>query len=134
MKETREERFTRLAEARVGKVTHMLRLIGNFSSGAYAYSDEDIEKIFFWIRKEVDAAEEKMRSRSKRKKSNFRLSDPAELNPEEAAEEQDAAAACASRLLGLSSTDRVCAECGYPLDPNDFSCPVCDSQDSCYLE
>ena len=41
MKETKEARFRRVAEARVNKLIRMLRLLGNCSgTNTYAYDDE----------------------------------------------------------------------------------------------
>lgn len=46
-KETKHERFVRLAEARTNKIIATLRLLGNCSSpAAYEYSKADISKIF----------------------------------------------------------------------------------------
>ena len=43
-KETKEERFIRLAEARVNKILSMMRLLGNLSStGFYQYSCDQVE-------------------------------------------------------------------------------------------
>ena len=45
-KETKEERFIRLAEARVNKILSMMRLLGNLSStGFYQYSRDQVEQI-----------------------------------------------------------------------------------------
>ena len=53
-KETKREKFVRLAEARTNKIIEMLRLLGNCSSKAnYEYTDDDIRKIFSTIDKEV---------------------------------------------------------------------------------
>ena len=46
-RETKEEKFRRLAEARVNKILHLLRLLGNLSwTGTYAYTREQVEQIF----------------------------------------------------------------------------------------
>ena len=53
-KETKREKFVRLAEARTNKIIEMLRLLGNCSSKAnYEYTDDDIRKIFSTIDQEV---------------------------------------------------------------------------------
>ncbi len=53
-KETKEERFIRIAEARTNKILHMLRLLGNCSNKAnYEYTDEDVKKIFGVLEKEL---------------------------------------------------------------------------------
>ena len=46
MKESKEERFHRVVEARVNKLIKMLRLLGNCSGVAYAYTPEQVEQIF----------------------------------------------------------------------------------------
>ena len=53
-KESKRERFVRLAEARTNKVLEMIRLLGNCSSKTYyEYSDEDIKKIFGVLEREL---------------------------------------------------------------------------------
>lgn len=53
-KETKRERFVRLAEARTNKILEMMRLLGNCSSKAnYEYSDDDIKQIFSALEKEL---------------------------------------------------------------------------------
>lgn len=53
-KESKRERFVRIAEARTNKILEMIRLLGNCSSKAnYEYSDEDIKKIFGALEKEL---------------------------------------------------------------------------------
>ena len=47
MKETKQERFKRLAEARVNKILKMFKLLGNCSfKGTYEYTEEQVEKVF----------------------------------------------------------------------------------------
>lgn len=47
MKESKEDRFCRVAEARVNKIIKMMRLLGNCSNNAvYAFSPEQVEQIF----------------------------------------------------------------------------------------
>ena len=53
-KETREERFRRLAEARVNKLLQLFRLLGNLSwTGTYAYTREQVEQIFTTLQMEL---------------------------------------------------------------------------------
>lgn len=55
MKESKESRFKRIAEARVNKITAMLRLLGNCSfKGNYEYTEEQINKIFDKLYSELD--------------------------------------------------------------------------------
>ena len=52
--ETPEQRFKRLAEPRTKAVLNKLRILGNCSSKRlYSYSQEDIDKIFSTINKQV---------------------------------------------------------------------------------
>jgi len=53
-KESRRERFIRIAEARTNKILTMLRLLGNCSSKAnYEYTEKDIRQIFGALEKEI---------------------------------------------------------------------------------
>lgn len=46
-RETKKEKFVRLAENRTNKALEMIRLIGNLSNkNVYEYTDADVEKIF----------------------------------------------------------------------------------------
>lgn len=47
MKESRKERFQRLATNRVNRILNDLRLLGNLSNrSSYDYGDDEIQKIF----------------------------------------------------------------------------------------
>lgn len=53
-KESRRERFVRIAEARTNKILTMLRLLGNCSSKAnYEYTEKDIRQIFGVLEREI---------------------------------------------------------------------------------
>lgn len=53
-KETKRERFIRIAEARTNRIIDNMRLLGNCSSRSnYEYTDEDIKKIFGTLEKEL---------------------------------------------------------------------------------
>lgn len=57
MRESKRDRFVRIAEARTNKIMDMLRLLGNCSNKSnYDYDEEDIKQIFAAIDKEVKAA------------------------------------------------------------------------------
>ena len=59
-KETKRERFVRIAEARTNKILEMMRLLGNCSSKSnYDYTDEDIKKIFNTLEKELKVTKNK---------------------------------------------------------------------------
>ena len=63
IKETKRERFVRLAEARTNKIIEMLKLLGNCSNkGSYDYTDEDVRKIFGEIDKEMKNARSRFMS------------------------------------------------------------------------
>ena len=52
--ESKRERFVRIAENRTNKIINMIRLLGNCSyKGNYEYTDEDVQKIFAAIDKEL---------------------------------------------------------------------------------
>jgi DNA-binding transcriptional regulator YiaG len=52
--ETPEERFKRLATSRTNAVLDKLRILGNLSNRQlYSYSEEEIDKIFSAINKEI---------------------------------------------------------------------------------
>ncbi|MDD6120494.1 MAG: hypothetical protein PUB57_08265 [Selenomonadaceae bacterium] len=60
MEDKRRERFLRLAPARVQKIINQLQILGNCANTSnYAYTDEEIKKIFDAIRQEVDSTEQK---------------------------------------------------------------------------
>ena len=73
-KETKHQRFVRLAEARTNKIIATLRLLGNCSNPTvYEYSKSDVTKIFHAIDEAVSDA---MRRFNKQDTGNkpFRLS------------------------------------------------------------
>lgn len=58
--ETKRERFVRIAENRTNKIIDMLRLLGNCANKSnYDYSEEDINKIFSTLEKELKVAKMK---------------------------------------------------------------------------
>jgi hypothetical protein len=60
--ETRHEKFQRLATKRTNQVLHDLRLIGNLSSKSnYDYIEEEVEKMFSVIRKQLNTVQAKFR-------------------------------------------------------------------------
>jgi hypothetical protein len=59
-KESKEERFKRLAEARVNKLLKSIRLLGNLSNkNNYAYTDDDIIEMLGKIRTEIGVTKKK---------------------------------------------------------------------------
>ena len=66
--ETRKERFRRVATRRTNKILEQIRILGNCSNkSSYSYKDEDIQKIFSAIEKELRFMKTKfMNSKKKR--------------------------------------------------------------------
>lgn len=73
MRESKPERFRRVAEARVNKIIKMVRLLGNCSNPAvYAYTAEQVQQIFATLRAELNRVQERF-AQSRRKQ--FSLSE-----------------------------------------------------------
>ena len=73
-RETKREKFVRLAEARTNKIIDMLQLLGHCSnSSAYDYSQEDVDKIFSAIESEVKEARKKFNKIESKKSTRFTL-------------------------------------------------------------
>jgi len=52
--ETKEQKFRRIASARANRILDDLRLLGNCSNkSAYSYSENEVNKIFRTIEKEI---------------------------------------------------------------------------------
>ena len=69
--ETRRERFKRVAERRTNEILNRIRILGNcYNRSAYSYNDQEVQKIFSTIEKELRFVKAKF---SKREKNNFRL-------------------------------------------------------------
>lgn len=77
MKESKEDRFRRVVEARVNKLIKMLRLLGNCSGIAYAYTPDQVEQVFAALQTELDNAHQRFAHSGKGKK-RFSLSDEPE--------------------------------------------------------
>jgi len=62
--ETPEQRFKRIAEVRTNAVLDRLRILGNLSNRQmYSYTEEDIDKIFSAINKQIKEVRAKFNSR-----------------------------------------------------------------------
>ena len=73
-RETKREKFVRLAEARTNKIIDMLQLLGNCSnSSTYDYTQQDVDKIFAPIESEVKEAKKKFNRIESKKSSRFTL-------------------------------------------------------------
>ena len=72
--ETKREKFVRLAEARTNKILDTLTLLGNCSNtGAYEYSQKDIDKIFKAIQTQVDDTRKRFSKQDSSKSTRFTL-------------------------------------------------------------
>ena len=79
-KETKEEKFIRLAEARVNKILSMMRLLGNLSSlGFYQYSRDQVEQIFTALQLELIKNKMRFLQPHREKRKHFSLSEPFEF-------------------------------------------------------
>ena len=66
--ETPEERFKRVAEARTNAVIDKLRILSNVSNRQiYSYSEEDINKIFLAINRQLKDLRAKFNSHKQQK-------------------------------------------------------------------
>lgn len=73
-KETKRDKFVRLAEARTNKIIDMLQLLGNCSNAnAYDYTQKDVDKIFNAIESEVREAKKKFSKMESKKSTCFTL-------------------------------------------------------------
>ena len=69
MKETRRQRFKRIAGARTNKILDMLKLLSNCANtGNYEYADDDVKKIFNAIESEVKVSKAKFIKSTKKNK------------------------------------------------------------------
>ena len=75
MKETKNARFRRVAEARVNKIIRMLRLLGNCSgTNTYVYDSDAVEQIFTALQIELDQARKRFSENGRPGRNRFSLS------------------------------------------------------------
>ena len=73
-KETKREKFVRIAEARTNKIIDMIQLLGNCSNkNQYEYTQKDVNKIFNAIQVELDEAKKRYSKQDSQKGSKFTL-------------------------------------------------------------
>ena len=60
-KESKAERFIRLAEPRVSKACKAISLVGNFASGSYEYTEQQVDAMFGAMQDSLDTARAKYR-------------------------------------------------------------------------
>jgi hypothetical protein len=66
--ETRKERFRRVATKRTNNILRQIQILGNCSNkSSYSYTEEDIQKIFSAIDRELKISKAKFSNRSKTK-------------------------------------------------------------------
>lgn len=72
--ETKRDKFVRLAEARTNKIIDMIQLLGNCSNtGAYDFTQQDVDKIFTAIEAELREAKKKFSKIDSKKSTRFTL-------------------------------------------------------------
>lgn len=77
--ESKEERFRRLAEARVNKIINMIWLLGNLSCiNIYTFTRDQVEQIFTALQMELLKAKIRFLKAQKAGKKRFSLSEPYE--------------------------------------------------------
>ena len=73
-KESKRERFVRLAELRVNRILDEFRKLGNLSDPRnYEYTNDDVLKIFNAINKEIRRTKELFYARGNSKITRFKL-------------------------------------------------------------
>lgn len=61
-KESKRDRFIRLADARTNKIINMINLLGNLSNtSSYEYTSEDVERIYNTILIELEKSKNRFR-------------------------------------------------------------------------
>ncbi len=74
VEESKRDRFVRLAEARTNKIIDLIKLLGNCSNtGAYDYTQQDIDKIFAAIELELKEARKRFNKTDASKSTRFSL-------------------------------------------------------------
>ena len=74
IKESKREKFVRLAEARTNIIIDMIQLLGNCSNQSqYEYTQKDVNKIFNAIQTELDMARKRYSKQDSQKGTKFKL-------------------------------------------------------------
>ncbi len=129
-KETKEERFHRLAEARVNKILAMLRLLGNLSHpGIYAYRPDQVEQIFTALQVAMIKAKMRFLQPSKEKRKRFSLSKPYETDPPKESYHPAFSFPLPDgsflRAVGYPNIDYPCINIYWDSDSNEPLYPIC---------
>ncbi len=70
----KRQKFVALVQARVNRTIRDIRLVGNLSNrSAYAYSEDDIRKVFRALQRELDAAKSRFGGEGTAKEEGFKL-------------------------------------------------------------
>lgn len=73
-KESKREKFVRIAEARTNKILNMVDLLGNCSNPSiYEYSQSDVNQIFSAIENAIKDAKKKFSAQDMEKTTKFSL-------------------------------------------------------------
>ncbi|MGE9926353.1 hypothetical protein [Megasphaera elsdenii] len=73
-KESKRDKFVRIAEARTNKILNMVDLLGNCSNPSiYEYSQSDVNQIFSAIENAVKDAKKKFSAQDTEKTTKFSL-------------------------------------------------------------
>ena len=73
-KESKREKFVRIAEARTNKILNMVALLGNCSNPSiYEYSQSDVNQIFSAIENAIKDAKKKFSAQDTEKTTKFSL-------------------------------------------------------------
>ena len=73
-KETKREKFVRLAENRTNKILATLVLLGNCSNtGAYEYTQKDVDKIFNAIQSQLNDTKKRFTQKGSSNSKRFTL-------------------------------------------------------------
>lgn len=79
-KESKDVKFRRLAEARVNKILHLFRLLGNLSWTAnYTYTRDQVEQIFTTLQLELVKTKVRFLQDQEKVKKRFSLGEPYEV-------------------------------------------------------
>lgn len=74
MKETKSERFIRVAEARTNKIIALMELLGNCANrNNYEYTDQEVATIMKTLDKELAALKAKFDQQSGKKRERFTI-------------------------------------------------------------
>jgi adenosylmethionine-8-amino-7-oxononanoate aminotransferase len=73
MRETKAERFRRLATKRVNSALKRIQLIGNLASPNYEFTKEQVKKIVETLREAINEVEREFNKRLGEKRAGFTL-------------------------------------------------------------